>query len=377
MMKPCLCLSALCSIIRLEAADMVQNWQAYLDTPSNPDSYKVVFEWDHVTSEAVVIGHAQNLKPTDDPRCSGNSQDVAADGQPYWMPRFFPRPVNNDISTQTGIRFASVDWQPCGHKDITICHGESHYDFHLYYTPENELNSLSMCDIGTSANPHLPVCMNSANPANAAYFKLINQNMPVSAEVSYGLDATSKAEKKFQFCVDESSAILRSGVHYGDKSETLDEWKTPVSIIGSHDCQLMFFEPMISWKWISGTVPNSPWPYFKVDNIQYNVKTFEALPSSWSINVSNACKAGVNGTCHIQIVVEGTKCPSPACNRDRACGDIFSCSTKPLTTTEPLMTTSVSKGRSSSAFAIPVVSSYFVLAMLYLSIEVCEFLGRR
>lgn len=49
------------------------------------------------------------------------------------MPRFYPKSVSDKIKETTGIQFASVDWQPCGHKDIVICHGESHYDFHLYY----------------------------------------------------------------------------------------------------------------------------------------------------------------------------------------------------------------------------------------------------
>jgi hypothetical protein len=313
-------------VFTISSSEMVKNWQAYLDTPSSADSYKAIFEWDHVSAEAVVIGHGAGLKPTDDPRCSGDSQENAADGQPYWMPRFFSRPVSEEIKQLTGIQFASVDWQPCGHKDITICHGESHYDFHLYYTTEEALNSLSACDIGTRANPRLPVCEDSQNPINAAYFKLINQNMPVSAQISSDIGGVSTEQKNFHFCVDETSAILRSGVHYGDKSETLKEWKTPVTIIGSHDCELMFFEPMMSWKWISGSIRNAPWPYFKVENIQYNTKTFEALPHTWSINVSEGCKTG-GEACHIKLTVEGTRCPAQGCSRERACGQMVSCTT--------------------------------------------------
>lgn len=329
----------------ISSSEMVRNWQAYLDTPPSPSSYRVVFEWDHVTADAVVIGFASGLKPTDDPRCSGDSKENAADGQPYWMPRFFPRPVSDEIKKQTGIQFASVDWQPCGHKDITICHGESHYDFHLYYTPEQSLNSLSMCDIGTQGNPRLPVCEDSLNPINAAYFKLINKNMPVSAHVSSSSDGATTVQKNFNFCVDETSAILRSGVHYGDKSETLKEWQTPVTIIGSHDCELMFFEPMVSQKWIQGSISNAPWPYYKVDNIQYNTKTFEALPSSWSIEVTEGCKTGA-ATCHIKIIVEGTRCPAQGCSLERACGDMVSCSTGQ--TYSPSYTTTASSGSVSS-----------------------------
>jgi hypothetical protein len=313
-------------LVTRSSGEMVKNWQAYLGTPVNSGSYKLVFEWDHDASEAVVVGHAPGLKPTDDPRCSGGSPLNAFDGQPYWMPRFFPRPVSAEITRQTGIEFISADWQPCGHKDITICHGESHYDIHLYYVGEQTLNSWPACDIGTSRNPNLPVCEDTANPINGAYYQTINKNMPVSATISADRTASTTTHKDFNFCLDPSSAILRSGVHYGDKSETLDEWKTPVSIVGSHDCQLIFFEPMVSWKWMAGVIPNTAWPYFKVENITYNNKQFEALPNSWSINVSESC-GYQNGPCHVQLTVEGTKCPEGGCNRQRECGDVISCNT--------------------------------------------------
>jgi len=312
-----------------ESADLVKDWNAYLETPSQPEFFKVVFEWEHDSSEAVVVNSVTNGNPLDDPRCSGSSTEVAEDGQPYWMPRFYPRPVSDDIKAKTGIQFASVDWQPCGHKDIAICHGESHYDFHLYYVPEAELAGMEMCEIGTAANPKLPVCRDSrTNLNNAAYFNLINDNMPVSASIS-SVDSLTKQDHTFNFCVDPSSAILRSGVHYGDKGETLNEWKTPVTIMGSHDCRLLFFEPMISWKWIRGDLKNQGhWPSYEVSNLQYNKKTFEALPHKWSVTVSPGCEnANETTSCKIKITVEGTQCPSGGCSVKRQCGNIIDCNT--------------------------------------------------
>merc|ERR1719446_1905220 len=100
----------------------------------------------------------------------------------------------------------------------------------------------------------------------------------MEAKVS-AIGGSSEVHKRFNFCVDESSAILRSGVHYGDKGETLDEWKTPVTIIGSHDCRMLFFEPMISWKWIKGGLKSGGyWPSYQVSNTTYNRKMFAALP---------------------------------------------------------------------------------------------------
>lgn len=182
------------------------------------------------------------------------------------------------------------------------------------------------CNIGTTANPNLPVCLDSQNPANHDYFKLIDHNMPVGAKISSG--TSPKVDRSFNFCVDDTSAILRSGVHYGDKGETLDEWKTPVTIIGSHDCRMLFFEPMISWKWISGRLKyNGYWPSYQVSDIRYNRKTFDALPHSWGVTVTPGCEAAWRGPCRIQITVEGTKCPPGGCTIRRECGGMTSCAT--------------------------------------------------
>merc|ERR1712157_338794 len=110
---------------------------------------------EHVHNSTVVVdyqgGRGKVRKPTDDPRCNGKSEQVSSqDGQPFWMPRFNSRPVPPEVTAVTGIKFASIDWQPCGHKDITICHAESHYDIHFYYATEAELGKLPDCQIGSS-----------------------------------------------------------------------------------------------------------------------------------------------------------------------------------------------------------------------------------
>lgn len=83
------------------------------------------------------------------------------------------------------------------------------------------------------------MCMDDGNSDNHRYFQLMSDNIPVRIN-----------EQDVDYCVDPTSAIPGSGIHYGDKSETLNEWVKPVTIMGSHDCKLTFFEPMVSWKWI-------------------------------------------------------------------------------------------------------------------------------
>jgi hypothetical protein len=334
--------SLLCTFAK--AAEQVSNWQAYLEPhPTDPKSkYRLVFEWDHMHDETIFVdgengGRVYNAE--NDPRCNGDSSIVARDGQPFWMPRFFPRPVSDEITKVTGVKFASPDWQPCGHKEITICHAESHYDFHMYYEEESVMNALPLCDIGVPTNPDLPVCRDSATVAtNHEYFRLINHSIPLSFAASSPSNGRLVEAPK-DFCVDPSSAVLRSGVHYGDARETLQEWKTPVTIVGSHNCQLKFFEPMFSWKWVSGCVPASQtsWPVYEVTNIQYTKKGIESLPDAWTIEVSEACKATscfpgrmdppTSDVCHIKLTAEGDKCPASGCTLVRECGTINDCST--------------------------------------------------
>jgi hypothetical protein len=345
------CLLA-CALTRVAAQnngnEQVANWQAYLEDHPDTSKYRLVFEWDHIHNATIFVdgengGRVYNAES--DVRCNGNSSVVASDGRPYWMPRFFPRPVSAEITAVTGVRFASADWQPCGHKEITICHAESHYDFHMYYEDEETMNNLPMCQIGVPTNPDLPVCQDSAtSKINHDYFRLVNHSIPLTMSMSRSAMETADTTTLLDgvqknFCVDPSSAVLRSGVHYGDASETLEEWTTPVTIIGSHDCQLKFFEPMFSWKWVSGCVPQSQtsWPVFEVANIEYTQKGIESLPDSWKIEVSEACKAQscfpgqmdppLSEVCHIKLTAEGTKCPAEGCALLKECGNIKDCST--------------------------------------------------
>merc|ERR1719453_2830134 len=102
--------------------------------------------------------------------------------------------------------------------------------------------------------------------------------------------------------------------------------------MGSHDCELKFFEPMFSWKWVSGCVSSSQtsWPVYEVKNISYTKKGIESLPDSWKIEVSESCRATscypgsmdppASNTCHIKLTMEGQKCPEGGCSVLRECG---------------------------------------------------------
>jgi hypothetical protein len=330
--------------------------------------YKLTLSWKHDPVEPVVdrgmgsntgLGDGFYNAGMDGGICDHDTawQHLASDNLPFWLPRFYPREFASSTASQatasttasgssaeqifkkTGIKFASVDWQPCGHKDIVICHGESHYDFHLYYKTQDEVNSEDMrCDKTVPLHEQI-MCMDDDNYAcaeqsgpsarcpNHQYFKLMKDNQPQTiggAAVDY--------------CVDPTSAIPASGIHYGDKTETTSEWKKPVTIMGSHDCELTFFEPMVSWRWIQQRgrqTGQGSWPNFDSGNIVYNRKGFEGLPVRWQVKVGGSgqtellngqsmgdCSYNSGGgispsNCHVKIVVYGKKCSDDnGCSQD-------------------------------------------------------------
>lgn len=311
------------------AGAMVANWKATLvDSGRESGQYKVQFEWDHDHNEYITFP-LDRLKrvenPIEDPRCQGDSSEKARDGLEWWMPRLHWKEVSPEITAVTGIEVVDVSWQPCGHKEIAICHAESHYDIHLYYVKKDRLQQMPNCEIGSAENPRLPVCRDSATEANHDYFRMLKNDLPSGSFTVNGQVVP------IEFCVDPTSAILQSGVHYGDVSETKNEWRRPVTIIGSHDCQLMFFEPMVSWNWIANRFANGTafgWPVVEIANIKYNKKTFEALPNRWSVEVKGGCRLPVPRNCHITLVVEGSPCPATGCKLKRECGtDVIDCTT--------------------------------------------------
>merc|ERR1719316_1423272 len=195
-------------------SQMVANWQATLvDSGSVSGRYKVKFEWDHDNQQYIQFptGSGRVRNPIDDPRCKGDSTEKASDGVEWWMPRLHWKDVSADITAVTGIEVVDVSWQPCGHKEIVICHAESHYDIHLYYEKKEKLQQMPSCEIGSSENPRLPVCRDSATVGvNQDYFRFMKHNIPIK-----DLTVSGKVQD-INFCIDPLSAILRSGIHYGD-----------------------------------------------------------------------------------------------------------------------------------------------------------------
>ena len=77
--------------------------------------YKLVLKWDHDPEEPIVdrnMPDRWNLPGWFNSKMDGGlcdpstaNQFLAPDGLPYWLPRFYPRPVPQEVTELTGIKF--------------------------------------------------------------------------------------------------------------------------------------------------------------------------------------------------------------------------------------------------------------------------------
>jgi hypothetical protein len=63
---------------------------------------------------------------------------------------------------------------------------------------------------------------------------------------------------------------------------------------------------MISWKWLKSNEN-----HYHSGHIEYNQKTYQALPMKWSVKVSDPC---TQDSCNIKVIVYGEKCPPGGCD---------------------------------------------------------------
>jgi hypothetical protein len=346
----------------MEGANGQDMWRAEIaDYNGNADEFEVTMSWVHNPDKIFVAPGVTNpgdnsgdIQSGTQGKCNpGNteSNSIAPQDNIAWtMPRFFPKAVSPEITAQTGIEFVSLDWQPCGHKDILICHAESHYDFHMYYVKQDDLTGMQ-CGDKPALKPTCPDTYDSlANKsndsasqaqigANEPFYRLMKNNMIKSA-TRYEVDGTTgqktqTSKQNFDFCVDPTSAMPASGIHYGDVQETLEEWKEPVTILGSYDCKLTFFEAMFSYRWVRGYTkqkfPEIQYPKWESGELEYENKDYDPLPFSWSVEADPNCDkdedaAFNNNECVVTLKIRGKKCSGGSCPAlPRNCGQQKAC----------------------------------------------------
>lgn len=157
---------------------------------------------------------------------------------------------SKDFYKATGFDHLGLDWQPCGHPDPNKF-GKPHFDFHLYRITSTQRDLMS-CDILQGA----PICdfLGAPLPGGQTQTTYAGKKFFAVGKVTAGSDANKIANMPELFTVDLGSAVPHSGIHVYDINGAVDvvDWTDPVLIIGSYDSQVVNWEPMFPYSFVSG-----------------------------------------------------------------------------------------------------------------------------
>jgi hypothetical protein len=164
---------------------------------------------------------------------------------------------STDFYKVTGFDHLGMDWQPCGHPAISNF-GKPHFDFHLYRITSAQRDLMSCVLI-----PGAPVCAfpggtfpdRTPFPEQTTFAgKKFFAVGTVTADPTHP-DYGKIANMPDNFQVDLGSAVPHSSIHVYDINGAVpvDQWTNPVSIMGSYDSQIVHWEPMFPYTFVSGT----------------------------------------------------------------------------------------------------------------------------
>jgi len=147
----------------------------------------------------------------------------------------------------TGFDHLGLDWSQCGHGNAANF-GKAHFDFHLYRITSAQRDLMS-CDV----IPGAPICAFPGDAQSTFAGKKFFAVGKVTA--GSGSDDGKIANMPELFTVDLESAVPHSSIHAYAVPVDVDQWTDPILIIGSYDSQIVHWEPMIPYTFVSGDTP--------------------------------------------------------------------------------------------------------------------------
>jgi len=166
----------------------------------------------------------------------------------------------------TGFKHVGLDFSPCGHPPIDR-HGKPHVNVHMFrITPEYRASLV--CDMN---NPFFCTedAQNQTTPTGRMYYDIGRDavsgkivNVPESHELFAPI------------------AVPGLGQHASNFTDAppADEWFEPTLMTGLYGGDLIFFEPMVPYEFVSGDTAN-----FYDEAPVYFLQTIMSLPSYWSL----------------------------------------------------------------------------------------------
>lgn len=197
------------------------------------------------------VGTADGCKPgVDDPY----------DGRPVLEGRWRWAQFPLHIRESTGLNHVSVDYNPCGHPGPGF--SEPHYDAH-FYTVSPEYRAVQMICLMNYGNPTCAVDQDTA--AGKGFFNVARSILS---------DELSNMPPNYSVLKDD--AVIHMGLHALDISKmpnVTGTWEDPVLVICTHDSNIVAFEPMWPYSYVTGDQDRS----FE-DNLTYVEQSIDTLP---------------------------------------------------------------------------------------------------
>jgi len=201
--------------------------------------------------------------PTDFATQCGNGE-IASDGLKYTSGRWSYENVSERITKVTGVKHISIDFNPCGHPPADVF-AATHYDVH-FYRISPEYRTCMQC----ITFPGAPLCNflpdgQAGSESGQAFF-----------EGNLVEDSTQPKNMPLGYQLLPQNGVNVMGLHAWNPDVTPaspEDWTEPVWIMGNYDSDLIFYEPMIPYVFMSGSSDNE----FQATKT-YEGQTYNELP---------------------------------------------------------------------------------------------------
>jgi hypothetical protein len=161
---------------------------------------------------------------------------------------------STDFYEVTGFDHLGMDWAPCGHPALSNF-GKSHFDLHLYRITLAQRDLMSCVLIPGAVTCAFPGgTLHDSTPFPEQTTFAGKKFFAFGKVISAGADYGKIANMPDYFTVGLRSAVPHSGIHISDVyvAVPVEQWTNPALVMGSYDSQIVNWEPMFPYTFVSG-----------------------------------------------------------------------------------------------------------------------------
>lgn len=193
---------------------------------------------------------------------------------------------DEDFADATGFHHVGIDVSPCGHPPFGIF-TRPHLNLHVFYeTPEERV--ARTCDM---LGPF--ICNFPGGPGEGPVQSTVTGRgyYVESRDIETGKLANMPATFRSDYPggvggpPSYDHAVPGEGLHAWDHTRVMhqDNWTEPLLIMGSHDGEIKFWEPMFPIEFSTGDQDS-----LYEEDVEYVAQTIKALPANWKMEYKAA-----------------------------------------------------------------------------------------